>query len=931
MRKRILSVLMALCMVLSLAPTMAWAEAGNITVSDATYHATGALKSITTNFTWYQGGADGRLVLTSRYLDGQTGESDNGWGAFSNKGWVNSLNLSTFDAVLAHGSASATDKEEKSFEIISYGKNNTTFSSGNYELTLSLDEGAIPLSKDGMYYVYLWVNYYGRYYPDNLICAIRVNNGAVEYVGASDTNNYRNKYNSSAFTKVKSEDEYDVTVIAGANMTKTDGSGAVSQADLKTAMTPVEYTADEGYYFPEDYAVATKNGIMVRRDSDSQITVYGTPSADAEITLTAPTAVPTYTVSFDKNGGEGTMADITDVSGEYTLPECGFTAPAGQKFDGWQVGEDKKAVGEKITVTADTEVKALWEKIAVEEVDFGYAYDVQRDPDYPTGAGTKMTLSSATTPLNSDGNHYTENAANYWELTKVGTYSYTKTLEGLSQTAASRLDDITATIANKYSDLNQEEIVIHKLTRAGEHVAYGVVIAYDAEGGYAVFLGDNWGGGAGYLLSKTALSGTSKEITITEIATDFVQDLKVELDPSTFSFANAQFGYGAQTAKTITVTNTGNDATGDLTVSLSGANAADFELSATSISSIAKDGSATFTVAPKIDLEVGTYSASVNVSGQNIVTKTATFDFEVTAAPVVNYDVTVTNDGNGTATATPTSAAADAEITLTATPNSGYRFKEWQVVSGGVTITDNKFTMPAEDVEVKACFEAIPSTPSRPSSSKPTYPAKVEEKADLENGAISFSKDRVRAGRTVTITVTPDAGYVLDKLVILDDDGKAVSFKDNGNGTYTFTMPVGGVEVEPFFVKAAPAKEPVTLVLFVNQVAYLLDGEPLVNDVAPIIKAERTTLPIRLVAETLGAKVDWSEADQTVTITKDDMTIVIYIGQGFALVNGDPVELDCPAYIANSRTYLPVRFVSENLGAEVTWGGADGSVTIVVE
>ena len=179
--------------------------------------------------------------------------------------------------------------------------------------------------------------------------------------------------------------------------------------------------------------------------------------------------------------------------------------------------------------------------------------------------------------------------------------------------------------------------------------------------------------------------------------------------------------------------------------------------------------------------------------------------------------------------------------------------------------------------------------------------------------------------------MTPDAGYVLDKLVILDDDGKAVSFKDNGNGTYTFVMPKGGVEVEPFFVKAAPAKEPVTLVLFVNQVAYMLDGEPLVNDVAPIIKAERTTLPIRLVAETLGAKVDWSEADQTVTITKGDMTIVIYIGQGFALVNGDPVELDCPAYIANSRTYLPVRFVSENLGAEVTWGGADGSVTIVVE
>ena len=71
------------------------------------------------------------------------------------------------------------------------------------------------------------------------------------------------------------------------------------------------------------------------------------------------------------------------------------------------------------------------------------------------------------------------------------------------------------------------------------------------------------------------------------------------------------------------------------------------------------------------------------------------------------FAVTVQNDGNGTASANFNSAAEDAEITLTATPNSGYRFKEWQVVSGGVTITDNKFTMPAGTVTVKAIFEEI--------------------------------------------------------------------------------------------------------------------------------------------------------------------------------------------------------------------------------
>ena len=69
------------------------------------------------------------------------------------------------------------------------------------------------------------------------------------------------------------------------------------------------------------------------------------------------------------------------------------------------------------------------------------------------------------------------------------------------------------------------------------------------------------------------------------------------------------------------------------------------------------------------------------------------------------YTVTVGNDGNGTGTATPSTAVAGTEITLTATPNTGYHFKEWQVISGGVTIKDDKFLMPNDNVEVKAIFE----------------------------------------------------------------------------------------------------------------------------------------------------------------------------------------------------------------------------------
>ena len=77
--------------------------------------------------------------------------------------------------------------------------------------------------------------------------------------------------------------------------------------------------------------------------------------------------------------------------------------------------------------------------------------------------------------------------------------------------------------------------------------------------------------------------------------------------------------------------------------------------------------------------------------------------------PIPEYSITVLNDGNGTASASAQKSAAGKEITLTAAPNEGYQFKEWVVESGGVVITENKFTMPAENVAVKAVFEEIPA------------------------------------------------------------------------------------------------------------------------------------------------------------------------------------------------------------------------------
>ncbi|WP_026523459.1 Ig-like domain-containing protein [Butyrivibrio sp. MB2005] len=112
---------------------------------------------------------------------------------------------------------------------------------------------------------------------------------------------------------------YSVTITPGNNMTKTTDSGAASQSDLSGTITDVVYTANDGYYFPTDYSVATVNGISVTRNSYTQITVSGTPTADALISLNAPTAktkpdAPTTVAAVDCTTADNNDGKLTGVT-----------------------------------------------------------------------------------------------------------------------------------------------------------------------------------------------------------------------------------------------------------------------------------------------------------------------------------------------------------------------------------------------------------------------------------------------------------------------------------------------------------------------------------------------------------------------------------------------------------------------------------------
>ena len=109
------------------------------------------------------------------------------------------------------------------------------------------------------------------------------------------------------------------------------------------------------------------------------------------------------------------------------------------------------------------------------------------------------------------------------------------------------------------------------------------------------------------------------------------------------------------------------------------------------------------------------------------------------------------------------------------------------------------------------------------------------------------------------------------------------------------------------------------LILTIGSKAAKVNGKTVQNDVAPLIKNDRTMMPIRFIAESLGADVEWDPDFRIVTVTLDKKQVVIRIDSDTAYINGIIYNLDSPAFISNDRTYIPVRFVSEALDCEVNW------------
>ncbi len=119
-----------------------------------------------------------------------------------------------------------------------------------------------------------------------------------------------------------------------------------------------------------------------------------------------------------------------------------------------------------------------------------------------------------------------------------------------------------------------------------------------------------------------------------------------------------------------------------------------------------------------------------------------------------------------------------------------------------------------------------------------------------------------------------------------------------------------------------------SIALAEEPIKVLLNGTELSFDQPPILENDRTLVPMRGIFEALGATVEWEESTQTITSTKDDITIIMQIGKHSFTKNGQEITLDVPPKVVNDRTLVPVRAIAESFEAAVGWDGATSTVTI---
>ena len=318
-RKSVRVLALLLCLSLMTVPVKVSAEYYDVEMSTPEYYNNEDLKNVTFNGSLIRNRSNGGhiVIMTKRLRSAVKGT---GYGDFTDLGFYGGR-FSDFAAV------EEDDNNNSTFGIVAYTE---LLRPRQYSISISLQEEVISKSKPGVYYMYLWTQYNGYCYPDQLLARITVKDTGITVDPATSIN--------------ACNDEKYFYIVPPAHMTRDTNSGAELQEGvvIGSDIVSVIYTANEGYYFPENYTSLAPDGITVTWNSEKQITVSGKLTTDTKLTLKEPTEkTATYTVTVTPadhmtrktNSGEAIQSGLTGV-----MKDVVYTAEDGYYFpDGYSV------------------------------------------------------------------------------------------------------------------------------------------------------------------------------------------------------------------------------------------------------------------------------------------------------------------------------------------------------------------------------------------------------------------------------------------------------------------------------------------------------------------------------------------------------------------------------------------------------------------
>ena len=553
---------------------------------------------------------------------------------------------------------------------------------------------------------------------------------------------------------------YTLTIADSANGSITVVNATETAEDgkplfFKDELVMLSIAPDEGYML----SALSVNGIPATVAVGDDTYTFAQPEENVTITATFEKRNE-HTVTFDANGGsepEDLPEEVTTAmpakkvlhGSEYYLPECEFIAPEGKQFKAWQIDGTEYPVNAPVTVTADITVKALWKDAPPAPVE--YTVTVTSGGNGTASASPAKAAAGVEITLTAEAN--TGYRFKEWQvisgdvtivddkftmpdsnveikaifeedappaptdpakpsISVTGTYTYngsehTATVSGydpatmdISGNTATDAGDYTVRVTSKtgkWADGSTDAVTAAwSIGKATQEAPNGLIgVAPTTEGS-----SDGKITGVDATMEYRAESETiytactGIEIENLPAGNYFVRYAE---DNNHFASTDAEVTVGEGTPLAdCTITFNGNGGSGSMD-SVTVKAETNYILPACGFTAPADQEFKAWEIGGT-EYKVGD---SYTVLGDTEIKAL----WENSVITPTTYTVTVSNDGNGTASASHAKAAAGTEITLTAMPKEGYHFKEWQVISGNVTIKDDKFTMPNAHVEVKAIFE----------------------------------------------------------------------------------------------------------------------------------------------------------------------------------------------------------------------------------